>query len=469
MRSFADCRGRRLRAWCALGLACALGWAGALAQRPVVVTADIRGGIGPPAAGYLERVLDAARQRQARLVVVSLDTPGGLDTSMREMIKAILASPVPVAIYVAPRGARAASAGTYLLYAGHVAAMAPGTNTGAATPVPIGIGGGEPRKPADEAKDIRDDKDGKDKAGGRSRTAAPADDKPLRDAVAYLRSLAELRGRNAEWARRAVLEADSIAASEALELGVIDVIANDVPHLLEQVDGRRVQVGGELRTLAVANADVQPIAPNWKEQLLATIANPNVALLLMMAAVYGLLFEFYAPGTGLPGVLGGIALLLGLYGLALLPVNVAGIGLVLLGLALIVAEAFVASFGVLGIGGIVAFAFGALLLLDGEIPGFSISWQLIGPALVVNAVLVALIGVFALKSRKRPVTAGAEAMLGGRAEALEDFEHEGWVRAFGERWRARTTRPVARGAVLRIARREGLVLDVEPNDQGEGR
>ena len=443
-----------------VGMACALACAVALAQRPIVLTAEIRGGIGPPAAAYLERVLDTARERAARLVVVSLDTPGGLDTSMRDMIRAILASPVPVAIYVAPRGARAASAGTYLLYASHVAAMAPGTNTGAATPVPIGIGGGEPRKPVDEGKD--------DKAADKPRAPA-AEDKPLRDAVAYLRSLAELRGRNAEWATRAVLEADSIPAGEALKLKVIDVVADDLPQLLQQLNGRKVNVASGAVVLEVADADVQAIAPNWKEQLLAAIANPNVALLLMMLAVYGLLFEFYVPGTALPGVLGGIALLLGLYGLALLPVSLAGVGLLLLGLALIVAEAFVASFGVLGIGGIVAFAFGALLLVDGEIPGFTISWQLIGPALVANAVAVALLGLFALRSRKRPVTTGAEAIIGAAAEALEDFDRDGWVRAFGERWRARASRPVARGAKLRIVDRDGLVLVVEPDERGERR
>ena len=374
-----------------------------------MVTAEIHGGISPATSAYFLRVLDEAKSRHAELVVLSLDTPGGLDTAMREMIQGMLASPVPVAIFVAPSGARAASAGTYMLYASHVAAMAPGTNLGAATPVAIGLGGGERGKlePADKSDkpgkaddvDRADKADGKSKKSGKSladqstagkfeksgkadqsvadkNTPPPTDTmaaKATHDAAAYIRSLAQLRGRNPEWAERAVRRAESLSAEEALKLNVIDVIATDVADLLKKIDGREVKVNDAPRKLALAGASLEALAPNWKERLLVTIADPNVALLLMMGGVYGLLFEFYAPGTALPGVTGGIALLLGLYGLAMLPVNFVGVALVLLGLALMVAEAFLATFGVIGIGGIVAFVAGAIFLVDAEIPGFTIS------------------------------------------------------------------------------------------------
>jgi membrane-bound serine protease (ClpP class) len=429
---------------------------------PLVLTAELRGGIGPPSAAYVQRVLDQARDSGAALVVLSLDTPGGLDTSMRDIIQAMLASPIPVAVYVAPKGARAASAGTFLLYASHIAAMAPGTNTGAATPVAIGMGGDRERRADD------------DKGDAKSRKAPRGDameNKAMHDAVAYLRSLAELRGRNAEWAEKAVVEADSIPASQALSERVIDIVADDLRDLLRQAHGRKVKLASGERALELEGATLRAIAPNWKEALLGAIANPNVALILLMIGVYGLLFEFYAPGTGIPGVLGGIALLLGLYGLALLPVNLVGVALILLGLGLLVAEAFMPSFGVIGIGGVVAFAAGLLFLIDAEaeLPGFAISWGVIVPLVLINAAAIALLGVFALRSRARPPTTGKEAMVGSTVVALEDFDREGWVQAFGERWKARSGAPLARGARARITGVDGLTLSVQPEDEGDKR
>ncbi|MCL4764376.1 MAG: nodulation protein NfeD, partial [Burkholderiales bacterium] len=335
----------------------------------LVVTGEVRGGIGPASAAYVERLLATAAEREADLVVLALDTPGGLDTSMREMIQAILGSPVPVAIYVSPRGARAASAGTYLLYAAHLAAMAPGTNVGAATPVAIGIGGGDDERgrkpsPRDPAADRSDGPRPDEGAAARD----PSRQKAVRDAVAYLQGLADLRGRNAEWARKSVVDADSLPAREALKQGVVDIVAVDLADLLRQADGRSVEAGTSTRVLAVAGASVEAVAANWKERLLAAISNPNLALLLLMAGLYGLLIEFYVPGTGVPGVIGAIALLLGLYGLALLPVTLAGAALLLLGIALMVAEGFAPSFGALGIGGVFALAAGGVLLLD-DVPG----------------------------------------------------------------------------------------------------
>ncbi|HET6720093.1 MAG TPA: nodulation protein NfeD [Rhodocyclaceae bacterium] len=432
----------------------------------LVLTAELRGAVSPASAAYFERVLAEARGRQATLVVLTLDTPGGLDSSMREMIQQLFASPVPVAVFVYPSGARAASAGTYLMYASHVAVMAPGTNLGAATPVAIGIGGSKPeQKPAG--------KKAKPEAGDEAE-ALPADAmaaKATQDAAAYLRSLAQLRGRNAEWAEQAVRQAKSLSADEALQSKVIDLVVRDVPELLRRIDGRIIKLDvGEPRQLKLADAGVIAIERSWKEKMLARLADPNIALILMMLGVYGLLFEFYSPGMALPGVIGGICLLLGAYGLALLPINYVGVALILLGIAFMVSEMFLPSFGVLGLGGIVSFVAGALLLVDAEVPGVSVSWPVLVPFAVLSGLAAALTGFFVMRSRQRPTVAGSEAMLGGPVVALENFDPssgEGWVAAFGERWRARCRTPLVKGSRGRVLAREGLVLIVEPVEQGE--
>lgn len=450
---------------------------------PLVMVAELRGAVSPASATYFLRALGEAQQARAALLVFRLDTPGGLDTSMREMIQAILASPVPVAMYVAPGGARAASAGTYLLYASHIAAMAPGTNLGAATPVQIGLGG-ERSKPAAGDKRDKDGKDGDGKggqgngkggageqsksgagSGARDSLADPMSAKVTQDAAAYLRSLAQLRGRNAEWAEQAVRQAASLSAEEALKQQVVDVLAADLADLLRQSHGRQVKVGNESRPLVLAGARTVNIERNWQERVLARIADPNVALILMMLGIYGLLFEFYSPGMAAPGVIGGICLLLGLYGLALLPLNYAGVALLLLGLALMVAEAFLPSFGIVGIGGVVAFVAGALMLVDADVPGLTVSWALVLPLAMVSALVLAGIGGFALRARTRPQRAGREAMIGATAVAIDTFAGnppEGWVRACGEQWRARSATPLAPGSPARIVKVEGLTLFVEP-------
>jgi len=453
------------------------GQAGPAGPAPLVMVAELRGAVSPASAAYFLRALGEARQAQAALLVFRLDTPGGLDTSMREMIQAILASPVPVAMYVAPGGARAASAGTYLLYASHVAAMAPGTNLGAATPVQIGLGS-ERSKPAADDKPEKDGKGGKagqgdakggagdkSESGSRGGLADPMSAKVMQDAAAYLRSLAQLRGRNAEWAEQAVRQAESLSAEEALQRQVVDVLAADLADLLRQSHGRQVKVGNENRQLALAGARTVDIGRNWQERLLARIADPNVALILMMLGIYGLLFEFYSPGMAAPGVIGGICLLLGLYGLALLPLNYTGVALLLLGLALMVAEAFLPSFGIVGIGGVVAFVAGALMLVDADVPGLTVSWALVLPLAMVSALVLAGIGAFALRARTRPLRAGREAMIGSTAVAIDTFAGnppEGWVRACGEQWRARSATPLAPGSRARIVKVDGLTLLVEP-------
>lgn len=456
------------RPWKAL-LALAVLCAGASsAQQPAAVQTqagtalllEIRDAIGPATSDFFVRTLEQARERKARLVIMQMDTPGGLDSAMRDMIKAILASPIPVAIYVSPSGARAASAGTYLLYASHIAAMAPATNLGAATPVQIG-GPSSPSSPQPEAQNGKDG-DGKE---AKPEPGTAMERKAINDSVAYIRGLAELRGRNADWAESAVRAAASLSASVALEQNVIDVIATDVPDLLRKIDRRVVKVStGELR-LATAGLLVERIETDWRTRLLAVLTNPNVAYLLMLVGVYGLLLEGYNPGAVLPGVVGAICLLLALYAFQVLSVNYAGLGLMLLGLTLLIAEAFVPSFGVLGIGGIASFVIGSIILLDTDVPGFEIARSLIAGIAFAGALLALLIATYFARSRKRRVVTGAEQLLDEPAVALGDFERAGRVRVRGEIWNAVSREAIKAGQRLRIVRVNGLTLEVELDER----
>jgi membrane-bound serine protease (ClpP class) len=407
--------------WCACGFA---------AAAPVILV-PLDGAIGPASAHFVKRAIERGAKEGAQLVIVQVDTPGGLDTSMREVIKAMLASPVPVAVFVAPSGARAASAGTFILYAAHIAAMAPGTNLGAASPV--SIGGAVPQK------------DGKKEEDTMTR-------KVTNDAVAYIRGLAELRGRNADWAEKAVREGVSLPAHEALKLKVIDHVVPDIAALLKAV--------------GKPDAEVKAVEPDWRTRVLAVITNPTVAYLLILVGIYALIFEFMNPGLVLPGVVGAIALLVALYALHLLPVNYAGLALMLLGIAFMVAEAFLPAFGSLGIGGIIAFVLGSIMLIeDTELPGFDIPLALIGGVAAASAgFLIVVLGMLA-RNRRRAVVSGREEMLGATGEALADFDAEGWARVHGEQWKVRSSRPVRRGQKLRVTGMHGLVLTVEP--QGE--
>lgn len=420
----------------------------------------IDGAIGPASADHVVRGIERSAALGHGLVVLQMDTPGGLDTSMRAAIKAILASPVPVVAYVAPSGARAASAGTYLLYASHVAAMAPGTNVGAATPVEIGQAPQQP-DPAGQPPGAGDGKDAPKGAG------SPTQAKALNDAAAYLRGLAQLRGRNADWAERAVRESVSLTAEEALRLDVIDVVAPDVPALLATLDGRTVTVRGEQRRLRTQGATVVDFTPDWRTNVLGAIANPSVALLLMTVGIYGLVFEFMNPGAVAPGVIGAICLLLGLYALQLLPVNYAGLALIVLGLAFMIAEAFLPSFGILGLGGIAAFVAGAMMLIDTELPGYGIPLGLVAPLAVGSALLLFGTARLALKTRRRPVTSGSAALIGAlcKVERYNDERpHEGWVRIEGELWHAISAAPLHPAQTVRIVGRRGLTLEVIPVD-----
>lgn len=432
----------------------------ALGQQPPagpVVLVDIKGAIGFVAAGQLAKALDRAVALDSPLVIVRLDTPGGLLASTREMIQAILAARVPVAMYVAPNGSRAASAGTYLVYAAHVAAMAPSTHLGAATPVslsPMGVPGTPPpsKPPADQDKQPQPDQ------------RSAMERKVMNDAIAYIRSLAELRGRNVDWAEKAVREAATLTAAAALHERVIDVVAPGTEDLLSQIDGRTVAMSSGERRLHTKGRAVIELKPDWKMQVMSAITDPNIAVILLLIGIYGILFEFWSPGAVAPGVVGGICLIVAFAALSVLPVNLAGLALLLFGIGLMVAEAFSPGFGVLGLGGIVAFATGALFLFDpdqSDIP-IRVSWQVVAGLTVLSAVLFAGVLGLAVRARNRPIRTGSERMAGALGEVTSWSGEEGRVLVDGEIWAARSAHALSKGRKVRVLSRSGLMLTVDP-------
>lgn len=402
----------------------------------------IDGPIGPATADYVQHGLDAANAQAAPVVILTMDTPGGLDSAMRKIIQGILASPVPVVSYVSPAGARAASAGTYILYASDLAAMAPTTNLGAATPVQIS--GGESTTPA---------------------TPKTAEErKVLNDALAYIAGLAARHGRNADWAQQAVRDAASLPAEQALKLGVIDIIAKGVPDLLQQLDGRKVSVQEHDVVLHTAGIGVRAYEPDWRVRFLAVLTDPTVAYILLLIGIYGLLFEGYNPGGVLPGVAGAIALLLALYAFQVLPVNFAGLALIVLGVLLFVIETFVPAYGTLSIGGIAAFVFGSLILMDTDVPGFALPPGLIGGLAAAGALIIAGTLWLAARAHRKPAASGAEELLQATGSVLEDFATDGHgrVRVHSETWNAESRVPLHQGEAVRVVHRDGLKLIVEP-------
>lgn len=450
----------------------------------LVLTID--GAIGPASSDYFVRGVAHATERGAPLVILRLDTPGGLDTSMRSIIREILAAPMPIATFVAPSGARAASAGTYILYASHIAAMAPGTNLGAATPVQIGGPGMQPpeeeqqrpRRPAPERDAPAPDADSPEQTQDEEEAAGEEAEAPGRpgipekvveDAVAYIRSLAQLRERNPDWAEKAVRQAASLSASDALEINVIDLIATDVPDLLGKLDGREVTVQGVTQTLQTAGLATETLEPDWRTKLLAVITNPNVAYILMLIGIYGILFEFYSPGMIGPGVIGVICLILALYAFQILPVDYGGLALTLLGVALIIAETMTPTFGVLGIGGIIAFVIGSVMLIDTDVPGFEIAWELIGGIALAASILLLATLTMLMQARKRAVVSGMEEMIGSTGVVRDWSGSEGNIFIHGERWHARSDHPLLPGQSVTVTKAEGLTLIVRPEAETERR
>lgn len=427
-----------------LGLSAPIFGAGTT-QTALVV--DVNGAISPAMADYIVHGLDTAAEQHAQLVILEMDTPGGLDSAMRDIIKAILASPVPVVTYVAPSGARAASAGTYILYASNIAAMAPATNLGAATPIQL-MGGNSPT-PAEP------------------KTAE--DRKILSDAAAYIRGLAIERGRNPDWAVAAVRSAASLTAEEALKQHVIDIIADNIPDLLTKLNNRTVATENGQITLHTDGMVAQNYQRSFRIKFLAVLTDPTVAYILLLIGIYGLVFEGYSPGGVLPGVVGGIALLLALYAFHILPVNFAGLALILLGIMLFVTETFVPAYGTLSIGGLVAFVLGSIILMDTGVPGFGVSRGLIAGISISAALIILTTLWLAVRAHRKPVVSGTEELLDDHGEALQNFsaEGDGTVRIHSEIWNARSKMHIRTGETVKVIRREGLKLIVEPVEQSE--
>jgi membrane-bound serine protease (ClpP class) len=449
--------------WLAIGLLLAspvssLGADAAASADRFATLIELNGPIGPAISRYVEQSLLDAANRHSDVVILQMDTPGGLDTSMRDIIKAILASPVPVVSYVAPGGARAASAGTYILYASHLAAMAPATNVGAATPISIG---GEPATPP-ATPPVKPGDDKKQKGPEEIPSGTASERKAVNDAVAYIRALAELRGRNADWAESAVREAASLSATDALKQNVIEIVAKDVPDLLQQLQGRKVNAANHEVVLDTQGLAVRRIAPDWRTRLLLVLTHPTIAYGLLLVGIYGLLLEGYNPGAVLPGVVGALSLLLGLYGLQLLAVNYAGLALMALGVGLIVAEFFMPAFGSLGVGGLASFVIGSIILFDTHESGMRVALPLIVGIAVAGGLVIVTIGWLAAGARRRPLSTGVETMIGASVEAISDCQDRCVVRYGGELWNARTASPLRAGQRARIVKVVELTLWVEP-------
>lgn len=429
-------------------------------DKPNAWLLTINGAIGPAVSDYVTRGIEKAGEANADLILLQIDTPGGLDSAMRDIIQSILNAPAPVMGYVSPEGARAASAGTYILYACHVAAMAPATNLGAATPVQIGGGGGSPMPGSPSPTPAPDQPDSESDSPQPTGNASAMEKKRINDAVAYIRGLADLRGRNGDWAEQAVREGASLSAESALSENVVDLIANDWQQLLADAHGREIQFNGEPLTLASADARIEKQEPDWRSELLSVITDPNLAYILLLIGIYGLIFEFSNPGLGGPGIIGAICLLLAFYAFQILPISYVGLALIILGVALMVAEAFAPSFGILGVGGGVAFVVGSIVLMDTELPGYQIAYPLIGGFALASFLLFGFGLNLAMRAHKHKHVTGNESWIGAIAVASEDFQGTGHVKIQGERWKARCDESVRQDEEVVIDEVDGLTLKV---------
>ena len=435
------------------------------AVRGEVWVVDLDGAVGPASADLVIRAIEDAGEANAEALVIRMDTPGGLDKSMRDLVKAILAADVPVVTYVSPDGARAASAGTYIAYASHIAAMAPATNIGSSTPVSIAPVGPSPDprppRPAPEPDGSGEKAEGQEPEPAAEPAADAMTKKVVNDAVAYLQSLAEKRGRNIEWAEETVRDGANVRATEAVERNIVDLLAPNLAALLADLDGREVGIDDEVRVLATANAELHFVETDWRHEVLSIITDPSIAYGLLIIGVYGLILEFYNPGMLFPAATGIICLLLGAYGLQMLPINYAGLALIVIGLGMLIAEAVTPTYGVFGVGGVIAFVLGSVMLMDTELPGYQLPLPIIaGFAVSVGGIAFFVIGS-AVRARRSRVVTGQESMVGADALVLDDFESEGSVRAFGEIWRAKSDAPLTKDEQVRIKAVNGLVLRVE--------
>ncbi|HBD7144115.1 TPA: nodulation protein NfeD [Legionella pneumophila] len=414
-----------------------VGWQTSFAAK--IVELNIKGPIGPATVDYLERGIKGAQD--ADLIVILIDTPGGLYDSTRNIIQLFLLSDVPIVTYVSPTGARAASAGTYLMYASTLAAMAPGTQMGAASPVSLGTGFSEAEK--DEKK------------------KSTMENKVTHDAVATIRSLAQLRGRDPDFAEKAVTEGKSITANEALSKGVVNYIAKNRDDLLSQIHGIKVSQNNKTITINTESPDIQVINPDWRTRFLSVITNPTVAYLLLLLGIYGIFFELVNPGYVLPGVVGAVSMLFALYALQLLPINYAGLGLIILGILFVIAEAFTPSFGALGVGGTVSFILGSIMLMNTEHLAFQIAWSAIWAMAVLNILIFVLVLGMLIKSRNQKIRHGLETLVGAKGRALGDINLEGQAVIKGEIWNVHSSSPIAANKSVKVTRASGLLLEVE--------
>jgi membrane-bound serine protease (ClpP class) len=470
-----------------VGAALALSWTRSMAQAPTgeafVARIELNGPIGPAAAEYVDSAIRRATDDGAKAIVLQMDTPGGLLDSMRDIIATILAAKIPVLGYVAPSGARAASAGTYILYACPIAAMAPATHVGAATPVTLGgrtpmpapWGGNQPasNKSAGSAHGTQQDSPltpALSPEGKGSQSEDAESNKVLNDSVATIRALAQMHGRNAAWAEQAVRGAATLTANEAVAQHVVDFMAPDSEALLTQADGRTVHVNGGTVTLALRGLPLRDYLPNWRARFLGVITNPTIAYVLLLAGIYGLILEAFHPGSFYPGVTGGICLLIGLYALQLLPVSYAGLTLMALGIALLLAEVFIPTAGVLGVGGVIAFVLGSIMLFRTDVPGYAVNLGVIAGLGFCAMVLLAMLLRLVMRARRTRAFNGDDQMLRNTGELLQPViaGGEGWARIGGERWRVQSEAALPAGAQVRVIGRQGLLLRVAARRTGEG-